>query len=117
VVVPIAMEIPDTWLAPPAPAAAPATTGAAAAPLTEAELEALEQALQPWDAFLLYSIRQVALDSENSVLRKRLFTLLLESRYRVAAILSGEAPAAGDPLRELFVDAWNELRTILADGQ
>jgi len=42
---------------------------------------------------------------------------LLESRYRLSAILSGDAPAVGDPLRELFIDAWNELRTILAEAQ
>lgn len=115
VVVPIALELPDAWLAAPAPA--PAVAAAPAAPLTEAELEALEKALEPWDAFLLYAVKQVALDSENTALRKRLFTLLLESRYRLTEILSGDAPAAGDPLRELFVDAWEELRTILADGQ
>jgi transglycosylase-like protein with SLT domain len=113
VVVPIALELPDAWLAAPAVA----TNAAPAAPLTEAELEALEKTLEPWDAFLLYSIKQVALDSENAALRKRLFTLLLESRYRLTEILSGDAPAAGDPLRALFVDAWDELRTILADGQ
>ena len=113
VVVPIALELPDAWLTAPATLAA----AAPAAPLTEAELEALEKALEPWDAFLLYAVKQVALDSENSALRKRLFTLLLESRYRLTEILSGDAPAAGDPLRELFVDAWEELRTILADGQ
>ena len=111
IVVPIAIEIPDAWLTAPPPA------GASTAPLTEAELDALDQALQPWDAFLVYSIKQVALDSEDSALRKRLFTLLLESRYQLTAILSGEAPAAGDPLRALFIDAWNELRTILADAQ
>ena len=100
-----------------APAAANLANAAPAAPLTEAELDALEKALQPWDAFLLYSIKQLALDSKNNALRTRLFTLLLESRYRLTEILSGEAPAAGDPLRELFMDAWNELRTILADAQ
>lgn len=111
VVVPIAVEIPDAWLTAPPPASVPA------APLTEAELDALDKALQPWDAFLVYSIKQVALDSEDSALRKRLFTLLLESRYQLSAILSGDAPAAGDPLRALFIDAWNELRSILADAQ
>jgi hypothetical protein len=114
VVVPIALELPDAWLAAPV---APNVAAAPAAPLTEAEQEALEKALEPWDAFLLYSIKQVALDSENTALRKRLFTLLLESRYRLTEILSGDAPAAGDPLRELFVDTWEELRAILADGQ
>jgi hypothetical protein len=111
IVVPVAIEFPDAWLT-----AAPAAS-ASTAPLTEAELDALDEALRPWDAFLVYSIKQLALDSEDSALRKRLFTLLLESRYRLAAILSGEAPAAGDPLRALFIDAWSELRTILADAQ
>ena len=111
VVVPIAIEVPDAWLSAPTPVAA------SSAPLTEAELEALDTALQPWDAFIAYSVKQVALDSENSALRKRLFTLLLDSRYRLAEILSGEARSAGDPLRELFVEAWNELRAILADTQ
>src|SRR5262249_35585556 len=50
VVVPIALELPDAWLAAPATVAA----AAPAAPLSEAELEALEKALEPWDAFLLY---------------------------------------------------------------
>jgi soluble lytic murein transglycosylase-like protein len=111
IVVPIAVEIPDAWLT----ASPPASVSTA--PLTEAELDALDKALQPWDAFLVFSLTQVALDSEDSALRKRLFTLLLASRYQLTAVLSGEALTAGDPLRELFIDAWNELRTILADAQ
>jgi hypothetical protein len=55
--------------------------------------------------------------SEDSALRKRLFTLLLESRYQLSAILSGEATTAGDPVRALFLDAWSELRAILADAR
>src|SRR3989442_3209503 len=109
--VPIAVEMPDAWMA------APPTASVSTAPLTEAELDALDKALQPWDAFIVYSIKQVALDSEDSALRKRLFTLLLDSRYRLAAILSREESAAGDPLRALFIDSWSELRTILADAQ
>jgi hypothetical protein len=111
IVVPIAIEVPDAWLAAPPPANPPAQ------PLTDAELEAFDQALQPWDAFLVYSIKQVALDSADGGLRERLFTLLLDSRYQLAAILSGEARAVGDPVRALFIDAWNELRAILLDGQ
>jgi hypothetical protein len=111
VAVPIAFGVPDAWLA------APAAAAARAAPLSEAEIDALDKALQPWDAFLANSIKQVALDSPDSALRKRLFTLLLESRYQLVAILAGEAPATGDPVRALFIDAWNELRAILADAR
>src|SRR5688500_1028042 len=100
IVVPIALELPDAWLT--APAAAVST-----APLTEAELEALDTALQPWDAFLLYSIKQVALDNDDGELRKRLLALLLDSRHQLAAMLAGETRAAGDPVRALFIDAWS----------
>ena len=107
IVVPIALEVPDAWLSAPAPMAA------STAPLTEAEIEALEKALEPLDAFLVYSIRQAALDNEDSALRQRLFTLLLQTRYELIAILSGEAPPTADPVRSLFIDTWNELRTLL----
>jgi hypothetical protein len=110
IVVPMALEVPDAWLTPP-------PLPAAGAPLTEAEIEALEKALAPWDAFLLYAVKQLALDNEDSALRQRLFTLLLESRYQLAAILAGEVRTAADPVRALFVDTWSELRTILADGR
>jgi hypothetical protein len=111
VVVPIAMEIPDAWLA------APVAPQASSAPLTDAEIEALESSLEPVDAFLVYAIRQIAADSTNDALRQRLFTLLLDSRYELSGILSGDAPAGGDPVRTLFLDTWNELRGILADAQ
>ena len=111
IVVPLALDIPDVWLAAPPPAAI------STAPLTEAEIEALEKSLEPWDAFLVYAVRQLALDSTNSALRQRLFTLLLESRYQLVGLLASDAPPGGDPLRTLFVDTWNELRTILADAQ
>ena len=110
VVVPIALELPDAWLT--APAAAVST-----APLTEAELDALDTVLQPWDAFLLYSVKQLALDNDDAELRKRLLALLLDSRHQLAAILTGDTRTAGDPVRALFIDAWSELRTILADAR
>lgn len=110
VIVPLAIEFPDAWLAGPPP-------GAAAAPLGEAELAALERALEPWDAFLVYSLKQLARDVPDASLRARLFTLLLDSRYRLNAILSGEAPAGGDPLQALFAHAWQELRGIIGDAE
>jgi hypothetical protein len=111
VVIPLALEVPDAWLA------APSLAAVSGAPLSQAELEALEQALEPWDAFLLYIVKQIAMDQADSELRKRLFTLLLESRYRLVELLSGEAPGPGDPLRTLFLESWSELRAILADTQ
>jgi hypothetical protein len=114
VVVPIAIDVPDAWLTLEAPSAG----AGASAPLTEAEVEALEKALEPWDAFLVTIVRQIATDGEDGALRRRLFTLLLDSRYRLSAMLAGDEPVAqGDPLRALFLDTWSELRTILLEAQ
>ena len=110
VVVPVRVELPEAWLAAPSPAVS-------SAPLTEPELEALDRALQPWDSFLVYAVKQLALDGADPALRERLFTLLLESRYRLSALLSGDERVEGDPLRALFVEAWSELRSIIADAE
>ncbi|HEX6155823.1 MAG TPA: lytic transglycosylase domain-containing protein [Burkholderiales bacterium] len=113
VVIPVGLQVPDAWLA----AAAPSAAAGASAPLTEAEIEALEKALEPWDAFLVTIVRQIATDGEDEALRRRLFTLLLDSRYRLSAVLSGDEPAQGDPLRALFLETWSELRAILLEAQ
>ena len=114
VLVPVAIDVPDAWLT----AAAPSAAAGASAPLTEAELEALEKALEPWDAFLVTIVRQIATDGEDDALRRRLFTLLLDSRYRLSDMLAGDEPVdQGDPLRALFLDTWSELRTILLEAQ
>jgi hypothetical protein len=108
VTVPTVLEVPDLWLV----AAAPAT------PLTEAELEALDKVLEPWDAFLVAIVRQIATDGDDDALRRRLFTLLLDSRYRLSAMLAGDEPVVqADPLRALFLETWSELRAILLEAQ
>lgn len=114
VLVPIAIDVPDAWLA----ATPPSAAAGASAPLTQAELEALEKALEPWDAFLVTIVRQIATDGEDGALRRRLFTLLLDSRYRLSAMLAGEEPVVqGDPLRALFLETWSELRVLLLEAQ
>jgi hypothetical protein len=115
IIVPVAIDIPDAWLA--SAAVGGTAPSAPAAPLTEAELEALDKALQPWDAFLVYVLKHAAQESNDPELRQRLFTLLLDSRYRLAAIVSGDEQTSGDPVRALFVEAWGELRSILADSR
>jgi hypothetical protein len=102
---PVAFEVPDAWLT-----AAPASS----APLTEAEMDALEKALEPWDAFLVHVVRHVALAGEDEETRKRLFALLLDSRHRLVDVLSGDVRAEGDAVRALFLETWGELREILA---
>jgi hypothetical protein len=102
---PVAFEVPDAWLTAP-----PAST----APLTETEMDALEKALEPWDAFVLHVIRHAALAGEDEELRKRLFAVLLDSRHRLVDVLSGDVRMDGDPVRALFLETWGDLREVLA---
>ena len=42
-------------------------------------------------------------------------SLLLDSRYQLVAMLAEDSPRPGNPVRELFLDTWNELRALLAE--
>lgn len=111
---PLIFEVPDKYLSAPAGAAPP---GAAETPLSAEELAAFEQTTQAWDAFLVYVVRSLGLDIDNDDLRIRLLEILLDSRYQVAAILSGEAEnVSADPTRALFVSTWNDLHELIADA-
>ncbi|MBV8031272.1 MAG: lytic transglycosylase domain-containing protein, partial [Betaproteobacteria bacterium] len=67
--------------------------------------------------FLVYAIRHAALESEDGAFRGRLFTLLLDTRYRLVALLGGDPAVGGGPVRELFLEAWGGLRGILSEAQ
>lgn len=111
---PLIFDVPDKYLTAPSAATPP---GAAEAPLSAEELAVFEQTTQAWDAFLVYVVRSLGLDIDNDDLRIRLLEILLNSRYQVAAILSGEAEdVSADPTRALFVTTWNDLHELIADA-
>ena len=88
------------------------------APLTPVELENFQKTLEPWDAFLVFVIKNAGLDFVDAPMRVQLFDLLISSRYQLLPILTGEVrPDAGDPLRALFVDAWQNLRVIIEEAE
>lgn len=110
----LVFEVPEHYLAQ-AQAAAP--SAADAAPLTAEELAAFEATAQAWDAFLVYIIRSLGLDIDDPGVRIRLLEILLDSRYQVAGILSGEIGAVdGDPTRELFAATWNDLHALIDEA-
>ncbi|MGD0118416.1 MAG: lytic transglycosylase domain-containing protein [Candidatus Binatus sp.] len=98
----LVMTIPD------APAAA-AVPNAASSP-TPAELKALQDTLDQWDAFMVFSIKQLGDAVGDQQFRDQLLQILLDSRYRLVDALSSP-PAAGepDPVRALFLDEWRQL--------
>ncbi|MGH8659284.1 MAG: lytic transglycosylase domain-containing protein [Gammaproteobacteria bacterium] len=110
VVVALALDVPDVLLE------APPLSTQPEPPLSAEEIEARQQALERWDAFLVFVIKDLGGNMvEDPQIRDKLFDLLLFSRYRFLKILGGE-PARGDPVRALFLEAWKRLSAIVAEA-
>ncbi|MGH7404107.1 MAG: transglycosylase SLT domain-containing protein, partial [Candidatus Rokuibacteriota bacterium] len=87
-------------------------------PLSPAELEGVERALERWDAFLVFVIKSLGLDIADPDIRAELFGLLIESRYELLPILAGDVRrSAGDPVRRLFTEAWRQLHDIVTRAE
>jgi hypothetical protein len=98
----LVMTVPDV----PMPTAIP---GAASSP-TPAELKAFQDTLDQWDAFLVFSIKQLGDAVGDQQFRDQLLKILLDSRYRLVQALNSPPGAAGpDPVRLLFLDEWRQL--------
>jgi len=98
----LVMTVPDF----PAPTTIP---GAAASP-TPAELKAFQDTLDQWDAFLVFSIKQLGNSVGDQQFREQLLQILLDSRYRLVQALNNPSAAAGpDPVRLIFLDEWTQL--------
>jgi transglycosylase-like protein with SLT domain len=112
VVVHLALEVPEAFVRP-RPPATPAEP-----PLGPAELEAVERALERWDAFLVFVVKSLGLDIADPGVRAELFGLLIESRYELLPILAGNVRRSeGDPVRRLFTEAWGHLHDIVARAE
>ncbi|MCX5869513.1 MAG: transglycosylase SLT domain-containing protein [Deltaproteobacteria bacterium] len=88
------------------------------APLGFEEMEKLQHVFEPLDAFLVFIIKNLSADTVNAPVnaqqQKQLFDLLITSRYQLLMILTGQTPMESeDPLRLLFIDAWEQLRPII----
>jgi len=112
VVVDMALTVPDALVQAPPPPAQPE------APLSPAELEAYQQAMERWDAFLVFVIKGVGGDIIDPQVRGDLLELLLTSRYALVPVLGGEVTQGeGDPVRRVFVETWDRLREILQNAE
>jgi transglycosylase-like protein with SLT domain len=85
-----------------------------AAPLTQAEIDAWQNTLDTWDAFMVFAMKQLGGAVADKEVRAQLLDLLLDSRHRLVEAL-GEPQAAGgaDPVRIIFLDEWSRLRAII----
>lgn len=98
----VALDLPP---APPVPAAPERA-------LTQAELREWEAALDRWDGFLAFLVKDLGAGAGPET-RTELLDLLLTARREVTAVL-GRGPEAGvDPVRPLFLRLWERLREIM----
>ena len=85
------------------------------APLSASELMAWDKQWQAWDAFATWLIKTVAVGA-SPTLRAELSATLLEARYELRDALANDSVAA-DPVRTLFVHAWQRLTPLLGEAQ
>lgn len=84
-------------------------------PLSAHELMAWDQQWQAWDAFATWLIKTVAVGA-NPALREALSEILLDARYELRDALASDTLDA-DPVRTLFVHAWQRLTPLLNEMQ
>lgn len=106
VAVRVALDVADV-------APAPATPEPA---LTPEERARWEEALDRWDAFLVFVVKDLGALDDTPALRDALFDLLMRSRHELVAVLAAGPLPGADPVRGLFLDAWGRLRPIVRDA-
>lgn len=82
--------------------------------LTPADIAAWEKALDNWDAFMVFAVKQLAGSTQNPEFREDLLDLLLDSRHRLLLALQQPQRSGGpDPVRLWFIDTWSRFdRTV-----
>ena len=84
------------------------------AALTQADIDAWEKALDEWDAFVVFAVKQLGASAADKEFREDLLDLLLDSRHRLVRLLEQPQPGGGpDPVRLLFIDTWSRFDRIV----
>src|SRR3989442_14001380 len=71
-----------------------------------------QQLLESWDGFLVFVVKDLGAADADPGLRDELLDLLLASRHRLLDALAGGPVAGVDPVRQLFLAAWEGLRGV-----
>jgi hypothetical protein len=95
------------------PAPPPRAPDAPEAPVTPAELERWQAALERWDGFLVFVVKDLGGIDADPAVRDDLLDLLLGSRHELLAALAAGPEVGEDPVRRLFVTVWERLRVIV----
>ena len=81
--------------------------------LSPQELQRWELALDQWDAFLTFVVKQAGNNTAAAELRQALLGVLLDERYDLLDALAPTRPGEPDPVPGLFVKTWSRLAPVL----
>ncbi len=84
-------------------------------PLSEHEMQQLEQRYRKWDAFLTFVIKEAATATRSEELRAALLEILLDARYQFKSILGEPPQSATDPVKQLFIRNWERLMPVMRE--
>src|SRR5438552_4122009 len=85
-------------------------------PLAPIEVARWQQLLESWDGLLVFVVKNLGVADADPRLRDELLDLLLAGRYRLLDALAGGPVAGVDPVRQLFLDAWERLRGVVRES-
>ncbi len=94
----------------------PSATPAVPSQLSPQEVAAFEQALDQWDAFLVFSVKEIGVTGLDPKLRDELLDLLLDSRHRLLQALANPQSGGPDPVRVLFLAEWQRLDEVVREA-
>jgi len=85
-------------------------------PLSPAEVAGWQERLESWDGFLVFVVKDLGVVDADPRVRDQLFDLLLAGRQRLLDALAAGPAAGADPVRQLFLDAWERLRGVVRES-
>jgi hypothetical protein len=82
-------------------------------PLEPLEIAAWQAALERWDAFLVFVVKDLGLLTADDALKGDLLDIVLRSRHELLSALSSGPADGDDPVRRLFLATWDRLRSAV----
>jgi hypothetical protein len=99
------------------PPTAPRPTAEPEPALAPIDVEKWQARLESWDGFLVFVIKDLGAAGSDERIRDQLLALLLDSRHLLLDALAGGPQSGVDPVRQLFLDAWERLRIVVREAE
>jgi hypothetical protein len=82
-------------------------------PLAPDEIRRWQAALDAWDGFVGFAVKDLGAVTQDTALQNELLDVLLHARQSVAILVERGPEGRADPVRVLFLEVWERLRSIV----